>query len=166
MISLLLKRPLAYFIDFLIMWCATVLPQLIAYWLFNGAPFKYFDQPYQVYFWVLLTVSLPIWLYFILQEISHKQSTIGKRMMSLKVTDYNTLRISKKKSFARTFVKLLPWEITHIGLIPIYFSKDPQSNIGLYIANGLIVIYLVYFITQKGKTAIHDIVSGTKVINT
>jgi hypothetical protein len=82
------------------------------------------------------------------------------------VTDYNTLRISKKKSFARTFVKLLPWEITHIGLIPIYFSKDPQSNIGLYIANGLIVIYLVYFITQKGKTAIHDIVSGTKVINT
>jgi uncharacterized RDD family membrane protein YckC len=163
--SLLLKRPIAYFIDFMFVWCACVLPQLIAYWLFDGVPFKYFNQPYHVYFWVLLTVSLPIWLYFILQEMSIKQSTIGKRFMHLKVTDNDNLRISKKKSFVRTLIKLLPWEITHIGLIPIYFSEDPQPNIGLYLANGLIAIYLIYFIIQKGKTAVHDIVSRTKVIS-
>lgn len=146
------------------MWCCCVLPQLIAYWLFDGTPFKYFNQPYHVYFWVLFTVSLPIWLYFILQEMSPRQSTIGKRCMHLKVTDNTNLRISKKKSFFRTLVKLLPWEITHIGLIPIYFSDDPHPSIGLYLANGLIAIYVVYFIIQKGKTAIHDIVSNTKVV--
>ena len=162
--SLLVKRPIAYFIDFIIVWCCCVLPQLIAYWLFDGIPFKYFNQPYHVYFWVLFTVSLPLWLYFILQEMSPRQSTIGKRYMHLKVTDNTNLRISKKKSIVRTLFKLLPWEITHIGLIPIYFSKDPQIGIGLYLANGLIVIYVVYFIIQKGKTAIHDIASNTKVV--
>ncbi len=85
--------------------------------------------------------------------------------MHLMVTDNTNLRISKKKSFVRTLIKLLPWEITHIGLIPIYFSEDPQPNIGLYLANGLIAIYLIYFIIQKGKTAVHDIVSRTKVIS-
>jgi uncharacterized RDD family membrane protein YckC len=162
--SLLFKRPIAYFIDFSIMWCACILPQLIIYWLFEGVPFKYFNKPYHVYFWVLLTVSFPIWLYFMKQEMSHRQSTVGKRIMSLKVTDNNNKRISKKMTFTRTFLKLLPWEITHLGLIPIYFSKDPQANIGLYIANGLIVIYLVYFIFKNGKTAIHDVLSRTKVL--
>lgn len=163
--ALLIKRPVAYFIDFIIMWCSCVLPQLIAYWLFEGLPFKYFNQPYHVYFWVLFTVSLPIWLYFILQEMSPRQSTIGKRFMHLIVTDNANLRISKKQSFIRTMMKLLPWEITHIGLIPIYFSEDPQPNIGLYVANGLIVMYLIYFIIQKGKIAVHDIVARTKVIS-
>ena len=164
--SLLLKRPIAYFIDFMIIWFACVVPQLLAYWLFDGVPFKYFNQPYHIYFWVLLTVSLPIWLYFILQEMSIKQSTIGKRFMHLKVTDIDNLRISKKKSFVRTLVKLLPWEITHIGLIPIYFSKDPQPNIGLYLANGLILIFIIYFIIKKGKIAIHDVLSKTRVVVT
>lgn len=162
--TLLFKRPIAYSIDFMIMWCACILPQLIVYLILDGVPFKYVSQPYQVYLWVLFTVSLPIWLYFITQEMSSRQSTIGKRFMHLRVTDKAGLRIGKKKSFVRTLVKLLPWEITHVSLLPIYFAEDPHLNIGLYVANGLIVIYLIYFITQKGTTAIHDIVSGTKVI--
>lgn len=149
--SLLIKRPVAYFIDFMIIWCACMLPQLFAYRLFDGVPFKYFTNTYHIYFGGLLTVSLPIWLYFITQEMSHKQSTIGKRLMHLKVADYNTKKISKRKSFVRTFIKLLPWEIAHLGLIPIYFSKDPHINIGLYIANGFILIYLVFLFLKGGK---------------
>lgn len=162
--SLLIKRPVAYFIDFMIIWGACVLPQLIIYWFFGGVPFNYFNHPYQVYCWVLCTVSIPVWVYFIISESSPRQSTIGKRFMHLKVTGHSNARISKKKSFVRTLVKLLPWEITHIGLLPIYFSDDPQPTIGLYLANGLIIIYLVYFISQKGRTTIHDRASGTKVI--
>ena len=148
----------------MVMGCVCILPQLVAYRLLDRVPFKYFAQPYQVYLWVLFTVSLPIWLYFILQEMSPRQSTIGKRFMHLKVMDNNNARISKEKSIARTFVKLLPWEIAHAGLISIYFSQDPQLNIGLYSANALILIYLIYFIAQKGEKAIHDFVSGTKVV--
>jgi uncharacterized RDD family membrane protein YckC len=162
---LLLLRPLAYFIDFIIMWCACVLPQLIAYWLFNEVPFKYFNKPFHVYFWVLFTVSVPLWLYFILKEKSANQATIGKKIMKLKVADKNSNRITGKQSFIRTLVKLLPWEITHIGLLPIYFSKDPQPGIGLYIANALILIYIIYFIARKGSFAIHDVVSKTKVVS-
>lgn len=161
---LLLKRPLAYFIDFLIMWCACVLPQLIAYLLFDGVPFKYFTQPYHIYSWVLCTVSIPIWLYFILQEMSARQSTIGKRMMRLRVTGNANGRISFMQSFTRTLVKLLPWEITHIGLVPIYFSTEPQVNLFLYLANGLIIVYIIYFIIKKGESAIHDLLPGTKVV--
>lgn len=162
--SLLVKRPLAYFIDFMIICSACILPQLISFWLFNGVPFKSFTQPYHVYLWVLLTVSLPVWLYFILQEMSIKQSTIGKRIMHVKVTDKDNLRISKEKSFTRTFIKLLPWEISHAALLPIYFSKDPQLNIGLYVANGFILVFIIYFIVKKGKTAIHDVLPNTRVV--
>jgi uncharacterized RDD family membrane protein YckC len=164
MTPLLLKRPLAYFIDFLIMWCVCVLPQLVAYQIFDGVPFKYFTQPLHIYFWVLCTVSLPIWLYFILQEKSARQSTIGKRLMRLRVTGNSNERISLKQSFTRTLVKLLPWEITHIGLVPIYFSANPQVNLFLYLANGLILVYIIYFIIKKGGTAIHDLLPGTKVV--
>lgn len=162
--SLLIKRPVAYFIDFIIIWGTCILPQFIIYRVFDGMPFTYFHHPYHVYFWVLCTVSIPVWLYFIILESSPRQSTIGKRFMHLKVAGYSNTRISKKKSFVRTLVKLLPWEITHIGLLPIYFSDNPQPTIGLYLANGLIIIYLVYFISQKGKTTIHDKAAGTKVI--
>ncbi|MBK8495134.1 MAG: RDD family protein [Chitinophagaceae bacterium] len=158
--GLIIKRPLAYFIDFLIMWCACVLPQLIAYKVFDGVPFKYFTQPFHIYLWVLCTVSLPIWLYFILQEMSSRQSTIGKRLMHLKVIGM----LSITQSFTRTLVKLFPWEITHIGLVPIYFSTNPQVNLFLYLANGLIVIYIIYFIIKNGEVAIHDLLPGTKVV--
>ncbi len=158
------RRPVAYFIDFVIMWCVCVLPQLIAYYLFEGVPFKYFTKPYHIYFWVLLTISLPIWLYFILQESSGKQATIGKKLMKLKVTGFDKRRINIRKSLTRTFIKLLPWEITHIGLLPIYFSKDAQPGIGLFIANGLIIIFIGYFILKKGNSTIHDLVARTKVI--
>ncbi len=162
--GLIIKRPLAYFIDFLIMWCACLLPQLITYKVFDGVPFKYFTQPYHIYFWVLSTVSVPIWLYFILQEMSARQSTIGKRLMHLKVIGNANEKISIKQSFTRTLVKLLPWEITHIGLVPIYFSVNPEVNLFLYLANGLIVIYIIYFIIKKGEVAIHDLLPGTKVV--
>ena len=84
--------------------------------------------------------------------------------MHLKVIGNANEKISIKQSFTRTFVKLLPWEITHIGLVPIYFSVNPEVNLFLYLANGLIVIYIIYFFIKKGEVAIHDLLPGTKVV--
>lgn len=161
--SLLIKRPAAYAIDFLLVASLCVLPQLLVYMLFNGVPFDYFDKAWQVYGWVLLTVSLPVWLYFILQESSSRQSTFGKRIMKVRVITTDNHRISRSKSFQRTAVKLLPWELAHLGLLPIYFSDSPEISIGLYLSNALIIIYIIYFILHRGTKAIHDTLAGTIV---
>lgn len=160
---LLLRRPLAYFIDFVIVWCACLLPQILTYQLFDGVPFRYLTKPHHVYFWVLFTVSLPIWLYFILFEKSKRQSTPGKQILKLRVIKENGGRITGGQSFLRTGVKLLPWEITHVGLLSVYFAPHPTVGPALYLANGLMVIYIVYFVFRRGAYTLHDLVSKTKV---
>jgi uncharacterized RDD family membrane protein YckC len=161
--SLILKRPIAYFIDFSILWCCCILPQLLAYKLFNGFPFETFSKPWHVYLWVLCTVSLPLWIYFIVREKSASKATIEKRIMKIIVTDLEGNRISFKQSFLRTFIKLVPWEITHLALLPIYFNDNPQPNAGLYIANGILLLYTAFFLLKKGTLALHDVIAKTIV---
>jgi uncharacterized RDD family membrane protein YckC len=160
---LLFRRPLAYFIDFVIVWCVCLLPQILAYQFLDGVPFRYFSKPHHLYFWVLFTVSLPIWLYFILFEKSERQSTPGKQVMKLRVIKESGGRITAGQSFVRTAIKLLPWEITHVGLLPVYFAPQPTVGPALYLANALIVIYSMYFIFRRGAYTLHDLISKTKV---
>lgn len=163
-LSLLLARPLAYMLDFLFLALSLLLPQWAAYQIFDGFPFDLFSKPWQVYCWNLVTVSLPVWLYFILLEKSARQATWGKRIMGLSVVSNREERIGSAQSFTRTLLRLLPWEITHIALTDFYFNPEPVINTGLYTANIIIIFYVIVFIASKGTLSFHDMLSKTTVV--
>ena len=86
---------------------------------------------------VLFVIALQ-WLYFAYQESSEQQATIGKRVMSLKVTDRNGNRLSFGHASGRFFSKIVT------NLVPL--------AIGWILAG----------FTEK-KQALHDFIAGTLV---
>ena len=89
---------------------------------------------------ILAAVAIS-WLYYALMESSERQATLGKAVLSLKVTDMNGNRISFGRATGRYFAKIVS------GLIPF--------GIG----------YILAGFTEK-KQALHDFIAATLVIRT
>lgn len=163
--KLALKRLVAYWLDFLIL--ATVLAggQWLLNHITNGFLFTYLDTGYKIEAWVLLTMSLPVWLYFILFE-SKKGQTLGKKLLNIKVINQKGHNINTKQAIARTLVKLFPWELTHIIiLIPKpWWSTVPENTYLIYIPNGLILVYIGYLFWNMGNKTIHDNYAKTEIV--
>jgi len=111
-------------------------------------------------------ITLPVSLYFALSESSNQQATWGKKRMGLVVTDTTRARISLWRSLARTFLKFIPWELSHILIWQINFA--PQSNSAL-INYGFILVYLLIglniaslLMTKKHQT-LYDLLAKTYV---
>lgn len=77
-------------------------------------------------------------LYGVFADSSTSEGTIGKRLLSIKVTDLNGNRISLKRSFIRNAAKIL-------SVIPLFFG------------------YLYIFLNKKNQSW-HDIAANTLVI--
>jgi uncharacterized RDD family membrane protein YckC len=67
------------------------------------------------------------WLYEALLTSSSWQGTIGKHMLSLKVTDLEGRRISFARATGRFFGKFLSRMIMHIGFIMVAFTERKQG---------------------------------------
>lgn len=163
-----LKRLLAYGIDVVMMIAFLVIPQWFVYRLTDGFPFELLTTGLQVEIWVLMTVSLPVWLYFIVFERMY-QKTFGKMLMKMKVTNRAGERISWLQAFARTFWRLLPWELAHLILLlpEPYWSLESTPalrTVFLYSVNVLVVMYIMYLAFTRGQRAIHDVFFGTEVV--
>lgn len=94
-------------------------------------------------FWQMLGMSYSIStgvgiLYYAFMESSTWQATLGKRAVSLKVTDLYGNRISFARAFGRYFAKLVSAIILCIGYIMAAFTEKKQ--------------------------ALHDIMAGTLVV--
>jgi uncharacterized RDD family membrane protein YckC len=85
--------------------------------------------------WLLAAVIIP-WLYTAVQECSASQATLGKRLLTLKVTDLEGRRISFARASGRFFASLIP-----------------SFGIG----------YCMALFTRR-KQALHDIIAGCFVI--
>lgn len=165
--KLFLKRLIAYWLDFAILASLLVGLQIMLYKFTSGFPFDYFVNGYQLEVWVLLTMSLPVWAYFILCELKH-QKTIGKKILNLRVTKMDGSNLGIKQAFIRTFIKLLPWELTHlIVLVPEpWWSKDNLVNpYSILIPNILLILYIIILFFSKGNLALQDYVAQTRVID-
>lgn len=114
-----------------------------------------------------LLITLPVTLYFAIRESANQQATWGKQRVGLKVTDYNGHRISFWRSFARTLLKFIPWELSHTLIWQISFSPQAASvliNYGfglVYILIGLNIASLL--LTRKHQT-IYDFLARTYVV--
>jgi uncharacterized RDD family membrane protein YckC len=111
-------------------------------------------------------ITLPVSLYFVFGESSVQRATWGKKRIGLAVTDLNGARLTFWRSFTRTLLKFIPWELSHTLIWQINFS--PQANsafinyrfILVYVLIGLNIVSLL--MTKKHQT-VYDLLAKTYV---
>ena len=172
-LNYLTRRTLAYMLDCMIVFSVIM---LLLQWLiltpvrgYFGIDELWFHDSSNMYMYVLFTISLPIWLYFSWFDSYKSSGTIGKRLMKLRVLNQTQLTvIGLPKSFLRTLLKLLPWELAHIGVIfPVhmFYAENPDLRILLIIGLVLFIIYFFSIVTSKDSSSLYDKLLGVNVIS-
>jgi uncharacterized RDD family membrane protein YckC len=113
-----------------------------------------------------LLLTLPVTLYFALSEASARQATWGKRRMGLKVSDREGRPLSRRRSFGRTALKFVPWELTHTCIWQVSFAVDqsaPVYMVGFSVTWLLIGANVVSLLVSPAKQTIYDRLAGTLV---
>jgi uncharacterized RDD family membrane protein YckC len=89
------------------------------YYQFSIPPSKY---------WLLTVFSyVPSALYFALFHASKKQATLGMRVLSLKVTDYEGKRISFARALGRYVASFVTAFTCGVGYLMIVFTRRKQA---------------------------------------
>jgi len=111
-------------------------------------------------------ITLPGSLYFALSESSNQQATWGKKRVGLMVIDSNGARINFWRSLARTFLKFIPWELSHILIWQINFSPQSGStliNYGFILVYVLIGINMASLLVTKNHQTLYDLLTKTYI---
>jgi uncharacterized RDD family membrane protein YckC len=113
-----------------------------------------------------LMVTLPITLYFAINESSPRQATWGKRRLGIRVTDSNGMRISFGRAFLRTLIKFVPWEIAHtlVWQIKFYQHFSPAITGGLILVYTLVGLNILSLVLTKTHQTLYDLATRTYVI--
>lgn len=158
-----LRRAIAYFVDCL---CCYGVIMLVLQWaiLSNLQPLLGIDEEWfqislNVQLYVLLTISIPVWAYFTYFDSRESKGTIGKRLLKLSVVDDQQQRLDLYRSFQRTFLKLLPWEVAHLGVIwpePIYFADEPNVRIFTIVGIILLAVYTFSVVLSTQQQSVYD----------
>lgn len=127
------QRLLAAVIDYFILFLVYIAVILCCFTFVKG-------QGERISFALLFLPLIPVFkfVYGVFAEASAKQGTIGKRLLSIKVTDMGGLRVSIGLSFLRNLGKVL-------SVAPLFFG------------------YLYSFLNKK-QQCFHDVAAGTLVI--
>lgn len=163
------RRVAAYFIDVSLLALAVQGFQWGLAAATGGFPFNALaarNSGWLIYGWMLLTVSLPIWLYFVLLERSAWRATLGKRLLGLEVAATTGESVSWRQAFGRTVLKLLPWEIFHLAfMLPTPLLSDPAPGFrpGFVVGAVVLLLYLLVLIQPPSRQSIHDLIVGTLV---
>ncbi len=167
------RRIIAYLLDCLVAFAVFVVSlQLIIFvplrHIFIGSE-NWFMSGWNTEAYTLLTISLPIWLYFILFEISSWQATVGKRFLKLQTVDVITKsKISLRQAIIRTIIKLFPWEIAHFTNnipTPMWYASNATFRLGFAIVPLLVILYIVLAYVTQNKQSLHDLIARTAVIS-
>jgi uncharacterized RDD family membrane protein YckC len=114
----------------------------------------------------LLEFSLPVWCYFVFCDASPRGATIGKRWLGLRVVMEAGARLTLPRSLARTAIKLLPWELSHLAAFALgdrFGELTTLQGVLLVIANLLATTWLVLAIVSRGERSVHDHCCATRV---
>jgi uncharacterized RDD family membrane protein YckC len=130
-------RVVAMLIDMIILYIAAFVTMFpIAFVAALSMPSSSFEPVLELFGALLGLVGQ--WLYFTIAESSSWQATIGKKVLGLKVTDLNAIKIGFGRANARYWSKILSTIILSIGYIMVAFTQRKQ---GLHdiIADTLVV---------------------------
>jgi len=165
------KRALAYLIDCCIAFSTMI---LVIQWLvlsqlrpYLGLDDAWLNDSIHLEMYVLLTISLPVWFYFTVLDSSLSKGTPGKRIMHISVVHQDgAARIDWKQNLLRTGLKLLPWELTHLGIAfptPLYYDENPTLRLLLFVAMLLLLVYFYWILFSKNRQSPYDRMLHTRV---
>jgi uncharacterized RDD family membrane protein YckC len=160
------RRLAAYWLDFVMLGGALAGGQALLHLATGGFPFDRFKAGYEIELWVLATMSLPVWCYFVGMEYARGQ-TVGKRLLKLKAVSRDGSRLGFRQALLRTFVRLLPWELAHlIVLVPDpWWNADPARPELIYVPNAVMLLYIAVLAASGGKRTLHDAAAGSRVVD-
>src|SRR5260370_9777102 len=116
----------------------------------------------------LLSLTLPVSLYFSIAESSQWQATVGKRALGLRVQTVAGARVGLGRSLARSAIKFLPWEIAHTAIWhvpgqPFVSMPAPINFLGYAVALAGAGVFAAAVFRGQGRTP-YDFVAGTRVL--
>lgn len=77
-----------------------------------------------IYVWILIIIT---WLYYGLMESSNRQASLGKILMSIKVTDRQGNKLSFGQASKRFFARILSALPYGLGFLWALWGKDKQT---------------------------------------
>lgn len=170
-----LRRSVAYIIDWYIGGVLASLPLIIIYMIINDnvtiipQNIEIFKYPLNIIVG-LLSFMVAVFYYVLVPMYIYEGQTLGKKIASLKIMSNDNLKASRRQVFIRQFVVILLLEgslftssnmlhqvlnvFSGVKITTIY------SRIGLFIT----AISIILVILLKSRRALHDVISGTRVI--
>lgn len=160
--NLLFRRIAAYLLDILLLFAVLAPLGQAVIWFLGQTP----RSGPAIAVTVLWNFSLPVWLYFMLSDRSARGATPGKRLLRIQVCTDRGEPLRLGRALARTAVKLLPWEMTHLSAFALstdLATLGPLQVAGITLANLLTCSYLVAAIATGGRRSVHDYLVATFV---
>ena len=164
------RRLLAYWIDISLLYASVLGLQFGFIALTNGVIAKWLEvrhNGFLTFGWIFLTISLPMWLYFILSESGPHQASLGKRLLGLKVTDLAGNRLKVTTATWRTACKLGFFELGHLSFLfptPLFEAPEPPFRVGFVVLMALMVVYFVLTLITPRRQSVHDLIVKTLVV--
>lgn len=163
------QRAKAFALDYLVILAYLVILTLCFLLLnrFTNGPEWLFADRVRAQVAGFLVLTLPVALYFTINESSARQGTWGKQRLGLRVTDYNWNQIHFFRALARAFLKFMPWEISHTLVWEISFSPGANSvliNYGFAVVYALIGLNIASLIMTRTHQTLYDFLAGTYVL--
>lgn len=125
-----------------------------------------FDTPAAWDVFAFSTLVLPVAVTFALMEASRRRATPGKRRLGLVVVDRMGQRLSIRRSFARSTVKFLPWQMAHTAVFQLMAGSTAAGYLILSIAaQALVLASIVTMAFDSHSRPFHDLVAGTRVLH-
>jgi uncharacterized RDD family membrane protein YckC len=165
--GLLLRRVAAYGIDVLILMIVLLVAQVGLWalelnWAWGGT------SPWALQGWVLLTVTVPSWVYFAGLPV-WRGRTLGHGLLGLSVVGERAGPAALGRSALRAAIMLLPFEANHVAL----FHGGAQSgspNTLFWAAEAvtygvLAALILSSWLNPRGR-GLHDLVGQCSVVRT
>lgn len=127
-------------------------------------PAAWFATPNRSQFTAFLFMTLPVIVYFSLAEASAWQGTVGKRLRRLRVAGHKGERIGLKRTFLRSAIKFLPWELAHTFIQHQPVWPEAVMLWGSIGAMGLMAIFTGLMVVTPRRQALWDMAARTMVI--
>ena len=165
-----LRRIAAYFVDYFVF----IVPLLgllsLSAWVLRSFDISLFSNTVWLnHGIVILTLTVPVVLYFALSEASRFQATVGKRLMRLSVVDATGQRARLNQTVLRAVVKFLPWEFFHTILWhwegwPSNPAPPTDFQIVAMTAGWLVMGWFVVSLFVGSRRTPYDWAAGTGVV--
>jgi uncharacterized RDD family membrane protein YckC len=115
----------------------------------------------------LVSLTLPVTLYFAVGEHSNGHGTLGKQLLGIRVERVGGGSVSLRRALVRSAVKFIPWELAHTVIWhspgrPFAAAPGTSGVTGYVLSLGLACLYLGSTMVGNGRTP-YDRVAGTVV---